>query len=364
MLQLIYDYQIFFWQKYGGISRYIYEIATRLSQDSNFNVKILAMGYINEYLKDCKQNIVCGFPIPNIPKTGNIRDRFNYQMSKILLHQSPPAIIHETFYSLRKLAPKQTKKVLTVYDLTDEKFNPESEIIKHKAVSIKRADRIICISQNTKSDLIEILSVEPSKISVIYLGCSLHENELNNQSKQQSFDFPYILYVGERYGYKNFDRLLEAYASSPTLKKDFKLVYFGSAQLGTKELEKAKQMGIEPDSLVYCSGNDALLKQLYQEAATFVYPSLYEGFGIPPLEAMSLGCPVVCSNTSSLPEVVGEAAELFDPYNIENITHALETVLYSTKRTEKLRLLGRERAKLFSWQQCARQTKEVYLSLI
>jgi glycosyltransferase involved in cell wall biosynthesis len=364
MLRLAYDYQIFCWQKYGGVSRYIYEIATHLSQESEFNVKILAMAYVNEYLKQCKPNLVWGFPVPKIPKTGKIRERINYQLSKTWLRTFPPEIIHETFYSPESLATKQSKTVLTVYDMIDEKYNSGSKVTRRKASAIRRADRLICISQNTKSDLMAMLDVDPNKISVIYLGCSLSEDTADEQSEQQSFDFPYILYVGERYGYKNFDRVLKAYANSKTLTKDFKLVCFGGYPMVAEELERAERMGIPPDYLLYFSGDDTLLKRLYQGAAAFVYPSLYEGFGIPPLEAMSLGCPVVCSNTSSIPEVVGEAAEVFDPNNVENIANALENVLYSTERTKNLSILGKERAKLFSWEKCARQTKEVYLSLV
>ena len=191
----------------------------------------------------------------------------------------------------------------------------------------------------------------------------MSEEAFAEQSEQKIFDFSYILYVGDRYGYKNFARFLQAYGNSQILKKDFKVVCFGGYPMLPEELKEAEKIGILPNSLLYFSGDDSLLTKLYQGAAVFVYPSLYEGFGIPPLEAMSLGCPVVCSNTSSIPEVVGEAAEFFDPNNVQNITNALETVLYSNERTKKLSILGKERAKLFSWQKCAEQTKKVYLSL-
>lgn len=97
MLRLAYDYQIFYWQKYGGISRYIYEIATRIAQENEFNVKILAMIYVNRYLKQCRPNLVRGFPISKISKTGKITESINKQLLRIWLHNYPSDIIHETF---------------------------------------------------------------------------------------------------------------------------------------------------------------------------------------------------------------------------------------------------------------------------
>jgi len=106
------------------------------------------------------------------------------------------------------------------------------------------------------------------------------------------------------------------------------------------------------------------LAKLYSQASAFVYPSLYEGFGIPILEAMSFGCPVVCSHTSSFPEVAGNAAEFFDPYDIESIANALEKVLFDSDLTKKLVELGKARVKNFSWEKCAEQTHSIYASLL
>ena len=116
--------------------------------------------------------------------------------------------------------------------------------------------------------------------------------------------------------------------------------------------------------MIQISGNDTLLANLYTNAHAFVYPSLYEGFGIPLLEAMSLRCPVVCSNTSSLPEVAGEAAEFFDPYDVAHIIYSLEKVVYSNSISTDLLRLGLERVKKFSWDRCASQTYEIYSTLL
>jgi glycosyltransferase involved in cell wall biosynthesis len=122
--------------------------------------------------------------------------------------------------------------------------------------------------------------------------------------------------------------------------------------------------GISPHNIIQISGGDAVLAGLYSTAAALVYPSLYEGFGIPPLEAMSFGCPVVCSRTSSLPEVVGSAAELFDPADEEEMCTAIERIISSTERSQLLVDRGYERIKQFSWEKCAQDTLDVYKKVL
>ena len=112
------------------------------------------------------------------------------------------------------------------------------------------------------------------------------------------------------------------------------------------------------------NGNDSVLAGLYSSARVLVYPSLYEGFGIPPLEAMSFGCPVICANTSSLPEVVGDAARLFDPTSESDLRAALEAVVFSSEYTVRLKANGLERVKMFSWEKCADETLKVYKKVL
>lgn len=363
MVRLVYDYQIFSRQKYGGISRYIYELAKCIKNEPEFDVRILAGFYINQYLRSEPSDLVKGFAVPKINKTGKLIDQLNATLSKVWLSSNPVEIVHETFYSPQRLASRHTRIVLTVYDMIDEKFYGDSDFAQHKATAIERADHIVCISENTKNDLLKFLAVDANKISVIYLGYSL-EQFPEDDLDEFPIDAPYLLYVGDRYGYKNFSGLLQAYASSERLKKDFKLVCFGGLSLAPENLQTAYDLGIPKGNLLHFSGDDRLLQQFYKRASVFVYPSLYEGFGIPPLEAMALSCPVVCSNTSSIPEVVGDAAELFNPVDCDHIAAAIETVVYSAERTEQLKALGKTRSKLFSWEKCAYETRQVYQALV
>jgi glycosyltransferase involved in cell wall biosynthesis len=375
MLKVCYDYQIFSWQRYGGISRYIYELAQNLDKQENISVNILAGAYVNEYLKKSKPGLVFGFPVPYLPrhKYHQMLGFFNYKISQQWLNIKNPDIIHETYYSQKRLITKDAKVVLTVHDMTHER---QSEFFKHRDIfqvkdntslikkqAIQRADRIICISEHTKKDLREIFDIEASKISVIYLGYSSGMN-WRKIDRETSPLKPYIFYVGERGGYKNFTRLLQAYVSSAQLRKNFQIICFGGGKFSVQERDNMEKLGIKEGEVVQISGDDISLANYYHNAAIFVYPSLYEGFGIPLLEAMAVQCPVVCSNTSSLPEVAGEAAELFNPYKPESIANAMENVLFSTEKRETLILQGSKRVQQFSWETCAEQTKELYLSLV
>ncbi len=364
-MKLTYDYQIFSLQMYGGISRYIYELASRIALRNEFEVSIPAFLYINQYLKHLNSSYRSGVLIPPIPKTRKIRLTINHLLSKIYFKYQTPDILHETYYSFQRSAPQETRIVLTVYDLIHEKFSqffPRiDETVQMKKKAIRRADRIICISENTRRDLLEYYDVVPEKVSVIYLGSSL---TWQSKIDSKALPAPYILYVGERKGYKNFARLLEAFALSKRLNSEFNLICFGSQPFSNEELRWLHELGLNLEQVRHVSGNEGTLASWYAGAAVFVYPSLYEGFGIPPLEAMSCECPVVCSKAGSIPEVVGNAAEFFDPYQPESIADALLRVLDSSDRTKELIRLGREQVKRFSWEKCVEETCLVYQSLI
>jgi len=158
--------------------------------------------------------------------------------------------------------------------------------------------------------------------------------------------------------------LLRAFASSKLLRNEFSIICFGGGKASAREKALLNTLDLPSDCVKYIDGNDPVLAGLYASAKMFVYPSLYEGFGIPPLEAMAFGCPVVCSNTSSIPEVVGDAAHLFDPANTSDLQAAMEAVVCSSAYAARLKSKGYERIKLFSWKKCADDTLGVYEKLL
>jgi glycosyltransferase involved in cell wall biosynthesis len=234
-----------------------------------------------------------------------------------------------------------------------------------KRESVLRADHVICISENTKRDLLEMVPVLPEKVSVVHLGF----DQLTSSDKQANSNVsleasPYLLFVGGRGDYKNFNGLLHAYASSKWLTQNFRIVCIGDGKLRVEELALMRELGISSLQVIQINADDDLLAEYYRSAAAFIYPSKYEGFGIPPLEAMSLKCPVICSNTSSIPEVVGDAGEYFEPDSVDSMRAAIERVLQRKERREYLVQKGIERCAAFSWARCASETLAIYRSII
>lgn len=368
MLNVVYYHRIFAVQKYGGISRYFYELAIRMGRFDGIVAKIYAPVHINQYLRNSPADLVWGRYLPHIPKLTKARNVLNDILSLFYLRKlsknSPSHLFHETYYSQVRLA--QVKTVITVYDMIHEKFAPffprHDRTSEVKSRAINNADHVICISERTRHDLLETSDVNPDKVSVVHLASSL-TCENNGCVHEDNKRKHYILYVGARAGYKNFQRLLASYACSKRLMSDFKLVCFGGGAFTRSEENEIRILNIPRKNIELVSGNDSVLAACYRDAAAFVYPSLYEGFGIPLLEAMNCFCPVICSNTGSFSEVAGDAAEYFDPEETDSIVLAMESVLYSKARTRSLVESGVKRRQCFSWDNCAEQTAAIYRTL-
>ena len=366
-MNVVFDHQIFFNQQFGGISRYYFELATGLANMDAFDVSVVAPFHINEYLRHDTNSIVKGFYFnQKFYGSGHLT---NWGRSLLLPVEYAlfgcADIIHETYYSPVPVGRGKTR-VVTVYDMIHELFpaefkhDPGTSLAKKAAVT--RADHVICISESTRHDLVTILGVDPTKTSVIHLGHSFVSLENPSSPGQGKPVRPYLLYVGHRGGYKNFSSFCQAYADSPYLRKEFDIVAFGGPPLQGAENVFLEGLGIRKN-VHQLSGNDRLLASYYQGAALFVYPSQYEGFGIPPLEAMHFGCPIACSNTSSIPEVVGNAGVYFDPSSPESIRSALEHVLEDDTLRAELIVNGAKRVGMFSWQRCSEQTAEIYKTI-
>jgi glycosyltransferase involved in cell wall biosynthesis len=180
-IKIAYDYQTFSLNEYGGISRYFHEISSRISKYPGYDVKIVCPFYIDEYFDHLPSSmLVQGLKIKRIAKTNNLRHTVNQKLSNLMMSGSNPDIIHETYYAAKSIGSNKARRIVTVHDMIHEKFssvldrNNSFAIIK--AMAIRRADHIICVSQNTKKDLIEILGIDESKVSTIYHGCSFNNN--------------------------------------------------------------------------------------------------------------------------------------------------------------------------------------------
>lgn len=365
-MKVAYDPQIFTIQEYGGISRYICNLVKALSQDTSAEAKIFAPLHINAYLPELPKELVFEYKVPKIRKTGHFVSMLSQLLARPMIGMFHPDIVHETYYAAHTYTSAKTHRVLTVYDMIHELFASEFPSHDHtsrlKRIATQRADHVICISESTRRDLINIFDLPEEKVSVVYLGFDCLNVAASNEGTIERK--PYLLYVGQRRGYKNFDGFLRSYASSSWLRDNFNIVCFGGGGFTKNELTLFTTLRLSENNIFQISGNDAKLASVYSNAALFVYPSLYEGFGIPPLEAMSLGCPVVCGNNSSIPEVAGNAAEYFTAESVDSMRVTMESVLGSSSRRDQLISLGKLRHAEFSWQRCAKETLDVYRNLM
>lgn len=298
----------------------------------------------------------------------------------------------DVFHSLSSVTAylKICKSVVTVPDLIPFVLN-EKKIDKLLLnlqfrewlwmKSLRKADRIITFSENSKKDMTKLLGIPEEKIEVIYLSADPRFSPVRDRQAiakiigRYSVREKFILYLGGFAEHKNIERLVRAfYEFSLSSGDEWQLVLAG--KLPDEKIENADDLTKhEPvqkiRSLVTTLGLDAKviftgfvpdedLPTLYSAASIFVFPSLYEGFGLPPLEAMACGTPVVASNTSSLPEVIGDAGVLVNPFSIDEITSAVRSVLKSKSRQREMSCKGVERARRFSWEETARKTLTVY----
>lgn len=363
-----FDYQIFAEQEFGGISRYFCALATELSKQPGVRARILAPLHVNAYLRTGPAaNATIGCYVRRLPKTGRLIQAASAGLFRSIARGLRPDVVHETYYASSPTCGLRVPEVITVHDMIHEIFPasfPRGDTTsRRKLAAARRADHIICVSHCTKRDLLERYHLPEDRVSVIYHGCD--ELPAGGPAVTDLVgNCEYLLYVGSRTGYKNFSGLLHAFAASSWLRSNFRLVCFGGGQLTADERMTMQRLGISELSVVHVGGGDDRLATLYRNASAFVYPSLYEGFGIPPLEAMSVGCPVICSQRSSIPEVVGDAGEYFEPESVDSIRAVIEQVLQSSTRRQVLVEMGMARHRQFTWERCARETLDVYRMLV
>lgn len=367
MRSIVYDHQVFSSQEYGGISRYFCELASRVHRSDEFTARVIAPLHLNAYLPDCRVPQSALRMKLHFRGSGRVCRAANAILSPLFTWASSPSLVHRTYYS-PPARRSRVPVVLTVYDMIHElfpsSFSADDPVSRDKADSVLAADHVICISNSTANDLVRLLGVPRAKITVTHLGYSDVFAKPAPSGEVAPHGRPYILYVGDRGGYKNFYTALLAYAASTRLVTEFDLMVFGGRPFNADEQAMIASLSLRPGSVLRLGGSDADLARAYRHARAFVYPSRYEGFGIPPLEAMSSGCVVACSNASSIPEVVGDAALLFDPNDVDATRHALEEACFSEDTRERLLMRGEMRVRQFTWDRCARETVAAYRKVL
>lgn len=389
-MKILYDHQIFYRQNYGGVSRYFCELMTQFSMDPDTdftlplrfvqNDNLAQFPHLDKYWSGRYNRLYNNYFISALQK--KIRfNALNFGLNFLinnraesirLLKKQDFDVFHPTYYEPYFMKYLQKKPyVLTVYDMIHEHFptyfktNDRTRIWKKRL--IENAGSVIAISENTKEDIVRFTNVDPDHIQVIYLGNPFEHMSPPEQNtlclNSAVFEKPFLLFVGDRPAYKNFIFFIESITEMLCKNNELQVVCAGSLPFSHKEKKFFKNLNIV-HKIHHVIINDTILRNLYKNAKAFIFPSLYEGFGLPILEAFSCGCPVIASNSSSLPEIGQEGAIYFNPMSRESIISAVETILFNEKNREDLIRKGYDRLKLFSWENTAHKTKKIYESLL
>jgi len=362
MTRIFYDGAIYGLQSNGGISRYFNNIINRLPSDFT---PILTSPRSSKESHPYHPNL----KLFNYKRFGFKPGRLCYWLEPYYFQATEALsnyqIFHPTYYSLltqQKFAKKSCLVVLTVYDMIHEIFSdsidPNGEMAEIKRRAILSADLILCISEITKIDLLERYTLSEERVWVTHLATEFTPNFSDGDEFIPSR--PFYLYVGGRNVYKNFDALLIAFSKIVSKVPETMLCVVGGGSFTKSEQILITELYLDASIKHFGNISDTHLAKLYRNCIAFVYPSLYEGFGIPPLEAMISQAPVIASNTSSIPEVVGDAGLLFDPTSIPDLVDRLLFLIDNPAERERLIIKGLEQAKKFSWDKTVRQTIEAY----
>ena len=269
---------------------------------------------------------------------------------------------------------RNIKKVVTIHDLTPILFpkmhTRDTNITWERSLKLikNRTDTIISDSISTKQDCIKLLNIPEKRIRVIplaaderYRPIKKKEPIIQEMMNEYNIKYPFILFVGTLEKRKNVPTLIKAFYKLKKSKLEHKLVIVGGKGWKYSQIfDLIEELKLQKDVIFTDYVSDEDLVKLYNTADLFVYPSLYEGFGLPPLEAMACGCPVITSNTSSLPEVVGDAGIMIDPYDIDSLKESMLKILTDPELREEMSRKSLERAEIFSWKKTAKETWNVY----
>ncbi|WP_443936968.1 glycosyltransferase family 4 protein [Pedobacter sp. MW01-1-1] len=358
-MKVLFDHQIFSLQRFGGISRYFANIFYGLKQSSKEQSSISVLYSQNHYIKDNPGFF--GEAIGKLLfKTQKKIYKWNKKFSKYKIRKNNFDVFHPTYYEPYFLKYLKKPFVITVHDMIHERFphyySADDVLASHKKICIENADHIIAISHATKNDILEYFDIPENKITVIHHG---FQPFAARKQDVVIVEEQYLLFVGERGLYKNFNNFIKAV--TPSLIKNKNLIVFcaGGGAFSGKEMMFLIESGVQ-HQVIQKSVNDEILLSLYRNAIAFVFPSLYEGFGLPLLEAFYYDCPVVASNTSCFEEVCGNAALYFDPNSVESMRIQLEKIINDESLADDLRLKGKLRLNFFSIEKSVSSTINVY----
>ena len=372
-MKVLYDLQAFQWTRYSGIPRYFTELISQFRVMDDIDVLLpcaycMNRGYqnlfpdlmnsirwkLNDWIIDKSEKIIHKNPTRYL---SNVEKK-----SLQYIDDNDYDVFHPTFFNPYYLKHIQRKPyVLTIHDLSLEIY-PELVSLPfaygttlNSELVIENAAGFIADSENTKKEFVEYYDIDSYLVDVVYLGPTFNlSTPIINETDTQK----YLLYVNLRSGRKNFYSFVAA-IKNILKENNLQLICSGGGSFTQEEIGFFKAHGIS-ELVKYVPADDKKLQSLYQNALAFVFPSIYEGFGIPILEAFSCGCPVILSDASCLPEVGGDAVVYFNPKDVVSMRSAVERVVSDEKLRNQMRERGYKQLEKFSWNKCAEETKKVY----
>ena len=380
-MKILYDHQAFQMQKFGGVSNCFVKLIEKLPVGVKYeiaiketdNVHLRGSGLVDVGKMKCSPtNFISPAHFKGQGRLYNLYTRLcpehtSFGRNKFYaietLKKGDFDIFHPTFFDDYFLPYLNDKPyVLTVHDMIPELFFSKRDgQVRKKPWLCEKAAHIVAVSQKTKDDLIDILKIPEDKISVVYHGAPDYSCQIKSSPLIEG---RYILYVGNRLGYKNFIPMIESLVPVLHNHEDIRVVCTGE-EFSKKEKKIFRDVDLEK-RIIHYRASDSDLQNLYAHALCFIYPSLYEGFGIPILEAYNAHCPVLLNNRSCFPEIAQNAAIYF---NLDNSSSDLEDVMeqflsMSSKDVEILKKKQLDRLQMFSWKKSAQKLSEIYMNAI
>jgi glycosyltransferase involved in cell wall biosynthesis len=362
-VRIHYDHQVFSLQSTGGNTRYHFELMREFVRYPDVETDLFLGLYP---FKDV------GAPSFRLPlakgwDTSMSPGPTRYGINDVLntafaLRRGRYDIYHPTHHRYLPFI-RARRMVVTLHDCTQEKFPQEfrynDRVLRYRKALFARADAIICISEASRRDLLRFYHVDPARTRVIHHGVNRLTPSLKETPRGFQSVRPYLLYVGSRAHYKNFRSLLHAFRDAG-LYRDLDLLLVGGGPLTSADSRLIAELGLTHAVVQLERATDDVLAEAYSSARLFVYPSLSEGFGLPPLEAMHLGCPALVCNTSCLPEICGDAPFYFEPNSPESLTEALRSAACDDTARARAVERGYKVASQYSWEKCAAETLALY----
>ena len=362
---MLYDHQVFSLQDVGGATRYHFELLRYMAAAPDVRPELFLginrspypfqeLAALNASVKRLR------IPMP----PGMLRYAINEAMEAVASTLGGRFDVYHPTYFRCVPTVRARRTVTTVCDCTYEQlpqlFRDADLVIRSRQAMFKKVDMFVCISEATRRILLQTYPISPSQTRVVHLGLSrLQESNQATRELQARMRRRFLLFVGVRNFHKNFSALLQAFHDA-RLHEEFDLLALGGGPLNGEEKSTIASLGLTGAVTCIPTVTDSFLAGAYANAVLFVYPSLSEGFGLPPLEAMAAGCPVAASNVSAIPEVCKDAPLYFDPYDVGSIVSALLRGVNGGAERNSAIAKGRRIAAGYSWEECGAKTLALY----